>query len=39
MTMIKSVSGNPDPFAPFEEEKKSDEYGLKNSTYNRIRMV
>jgi hypothetical protein len=36
--MIKSVSGNPDPFAPFEE-KKSDEYGLKNSTYNRIRMV
>ena len=28
MTLIKTVSGNPDPFAPFEV-KKSDEYGLK----------
>jgi hypothetical protein len=37
MTMIKSVSGNPDPFASIR--RKGDEYGLKNSTYNRIRMV
>lgn len=28
MTMLKAVSGNPDPFATFDE-KKSDEYGLK----------
>jgi hypothetical protein len=28
MTMIKSVKGNPNPLATFEE-KKSDEYGLK----------
>jgi len=28
MSLIKVVSGNPDPFASFEE-KKSDEYGLK----------
>jgi len=28
MTLIKSVTGNPDPFAPFAL-KKEDEYGLK----------
>lgn len=32
MTMIKSVKGNPDPLAPFEEKLK-DEYGLKIGQY------